>query len=452
MAVQNDFSRGSISGNILRLAVPLMLAQLVNVLYNVVDRVFIGHIGASLLPLTGVGLCMPVITVISAFSGLFGMGGAPICSIERGQGELDEAARVQNTSFVLLVGTGLLLTVIGEAFLHPILRLFGASGDTLPYAAGYLRIYLLGTIFVMISLGMNYFINSQGFAGTGMLTVSIGAVINLALDPLFIFVLDMGVQGAALATVISQAVSAVWVLRFLCGPKAILRLRPRTFRWSSRRVAQITGLGLSNFIALGTNGLVQIACNTTLQTFGGDLYVGVMTVLTSIREVVQMPVSGLTNGAQPVIGYNYGAKSYDRVRQAIRFTLLSGVTYTTLIWAVLFLFPTGFILLFNDSPALMEAARPALHLYFFGYFMMSLQFAGQSVFVALGRSRQAVFFSLLRKVVIVVPLTLILPRVAGLGVTGVFLAEPVSNFVGGLACFCTMYLTVYRRLGKEGRT
>lgn len=452
MAVQNDFSRGSISGNILRLAVPLMLAQLVNVLYNVVDRVFIGHIGSTMLPLTGVGLCMPVITVISAFSGLFGMGGAPLCSIERGQGELEEATKVQNTSFVLLVGTGLILTVAGEVFLHPILRLFGASADTLPYAAGYLRIYLLGTVFVMISLGMNYFINSQGFAGTGMLTVSLGAVINLVLDPLLIFGLDMGVQGAALATVLAQAASAVWVLRFLTGPKAILRLQPRTFRWNSGRIAKITGLGLSNFIALGTNGLVQIACNTTLQTFGGDLYVGVMTVLMSIREVVQMPVSGLTNGAQPVIGYNYGAKTYDRVRQAIRFTVLSGIGYTTLIWAVLFFFPTGFILLFNDSRALMEAAKPALHLYFFGYFMMSLQFAGQSVFVALGRSKQAVFFSLLRKVVIVVPLTLILPHVAGLGVTGVFLAEPVSNFVGGLACFCTMYLTVYRRLGKEGRT
>ena len=449
MTVQNDFSRGSIPGNILRLAVPLMLAQLVNILYNVVDRVFLGHIGGSTLPLTGVGLCMPVITVISAFSGLLGMGGAPLCSIARGQGELDEAGRIQNTSFVLLVSTGLLLTLAGEAFLSPILRLFGASADTLPYAAGYLRIYLAGTVFVMISLGMNYFINAQGFARIGMLTVSLGAVINLVLDPLLIFGLDLGVRGAALATVCAQGASAVWVLRFLRGKKAILRLAPQTFRWDSERIRRITGLGLSNFIALGTNGLVQIACNTTLQAFGGDLYVGVMTVLSSIREVVQMPVGGLTNGGQPVIGYNYGAKAYARVRQAIRFMTVSGIAYTTAIWAALFFFPHGFITLFSDDSALLQAALPALHLYFFGYFMMSLQFAGQSVFVALGKSRQAVFFSLFRKVVIVVPLTLLLPRVAGLGVAGVFLAEPVSNFAGGLACFATMCFTVYRRLGSS---
>ena len=293
MTVQNDFSRGSVSGNILRLAVPLMLAQLVNVLYNVVDRIFIGHIGGSTLPLTGVGLCMPVITVISAFSGLFGMGGAPICSIARGQGDMEEAEQVQNTSFVLLVGCGIVLTVLGELFLHPLLTLFGASADTLPYAASYLRIYLAGTVFVMISLGMNAFINTQGFAKTGMLTVSIGAVLNLLLDPLFIFGLDMGVSGAALATVLSQAASAVWALWFLFSRRAILRLRPHTFRWQSHRVARIVGLGMSNFIALGTNGVVQIACNSTLQTFGGDLYVGVMTVLTAIREVVQMPISGL---------------------------------------------------------------------------------------------------------------------------------------------------------------
>ncbi len=447
--MQNDFSKGSVPGNIMRLALPLTVAQLVNVLYNVVDRIFLGHIGGSILPLTGVGLCLPVITVISAFSGLFGMGGAPICSIARGQGQLDQAEKVQNTAFLLLLIAGATLCMVGELFLTPILSLFGASADTLPYAAGYLRIYLVGTVFVMVSVGMNYFINSQGFARTGMLTVLLGAGINLVLDPVFIFGLDMGVQGAALATVLAQAASAVWVLRFLCGPKAILRLRLRGFRWDGRLVRRITGLGLANFIALGTNGLVQIVCNTTLQRVGGDLYVGVMTVLSSIREVVQMPVSGLVNGAQPVIGYNYGAKQTDRVRQAIRFTTAAGVGYTTLIWAALFFFPAAFIQLFHDGTDLLEVARPALHLYFFGYFMMSLQFAGQSVFQALGRWRQAVFFSLFRKVVIVVPLTLWLPYVAGLGVNGVFLAEPVSNFLGGLACFCTMYWTVYRRLDQS---
>lgn len=425
-----------------------MLAQLVNVLYNVVDRVFIGHIGESSLPLTGVGLCMPVITVISAFSGLFGMGGAPLCSIARGQEDLEEAGQIQNTSFVLLVATGLILMIVGEIFLEPILYLFGASADTIVYASSYLRIYLLGTLSVMISLGMNYFINSQGFARTGMLTVSIGAAVNLVLDPLFIYVFGMGVQGAALATILAQTISAVWVLSFLRGRRAILRLTPRAFRWNSVRIRKITSLGLSNFIALGTNGLVQIVCNTTLQSFGGDLYVGVMTVLSSVREVVQMPVSGLTNGSQPVIGYNYGAGSYERVKKAIRFTAAAGIAYTALIWAVLLFFPRFFIQLFNDGAELTAAALPALQMYFFGYFMMSLQFAGQSVFVALGKSRQAVFFSLFRKVIIVVPLTLILPHVAGLGVSGVFLAEPISNFVGGTACFLTMHRSVYRKLGR----
>ena len=227
-----------------------------------------------------------------------------------------------------------------------------------------------------------------------------------------------------------------------------MRMTPREFRCSTDLVRRLVGLGLTHYIAKGTNGLVQIACNATLQTFGGDLYVGVMTVLTSIREVVQMPVSGLTNGSQPVIGYNYGARAYDRVKQAIRFMAVSGIAYTTAIWAVLFFFPRGFVLLFNNDPALLSAALPALHLYFFGYFMMSLQLAGQATFVALGKSRQAVFFSLFRKVIIVVPLTLLLPHVAGLGVSGVFLAEPVSNFIGGAACFLTMHCTVYRKLGK----
>lgn len=452
LAVQNDFSEGSISRNILRQAVPLMLAQLVNVLYNVVDRIFIGRIGGSALPLTGVGLCMPIISIISAVAGLFGQGGAPLCAIARGRRDSVEAGRIQDTSFVLLTMSGLLMTLAGELFHAPLLRLFGASPDTLPYAADYLRIYLIGTVFVMTALGMNAFINAQGFARTGMLTVALGAALNLVLDPVFIFGFGLGVRGAALATVLSQAASALWVIRFLRSDRAVLRLTPRAFRWNWARIRRITGLGLSNFIALGTNGIVQIACNATLQRWGGDLYVGVMTVLTAIREVVQMPVSGLTSGGQPVIGFNYGAGAFDRVRQSIRFMATLGVVYTTAVWAVLFCFPTAFVLLFNDDPALLSAASPALHLYFFGYFMMSLQFAGQSVFVALGQSRQAVFFSLFRKVVIVVPLTLLLPHIAGLGVAGVFLAEPVSNFVGGTACFLTMYHTVYRKLGTLPKT
>ena len=275
----------------------------------------------------------------------------------------------------------------------------------------------------MISLGMNFFINAQGFGMTGMLTVSIGAILNLILDPLFIFVLGMGIRGAALATVLSQFVSAIWVLSFLTGKKAIITLKFQYLKPEFGLIKEIIGLGLSGFVMSITNGIVQIIGNATLQNYGGDLYVGVMTVINSVREIITMPVTGLTNGSQPVISFNYGAVKYNRVKESIRFTSLCCVAITTIAWGLLLIFPHFFIHLFNSDSQLIAKGVPAMRLYFFGIFMMALQFTGQSTFVALGKSKQAVFFSLFRKVIIVVPLTLWLPTIAGLGVNGVFLAE-----------------------------
>lgn len=450
MNSKNDFGQGSVAGNIMRLAIPMTLAQLINVLYNVVDRVYIGHIPhTSTEALTGIGLTLPVITIITAFANLFGMGGAPLFSMARGRGDRERARKIMANSLSMLLLSGILLMALCYIFKHPLLYLFGASDVTYPYADSYLTVYLCGTLFVMTSLGMNNFINAQGFGVTGMLTVSIGAVLNLLLDPLFIFVLHMGVQGAAAATVISQFVSAVWVFCFLTGQKAVIRITGKYMRPEAALVKEITGLGLSGFIMAVTNGSVQIMCNAALQHYGGDLYVGIMTVINSVREIVTMPVNGLSSGAQPVMSYNYGAEKYDRVRSAICFSTICSILFSTTAWALIFFFPHFFIHLFSSESELIKEGVPAMRIYFFGIFMMALQFAGQSVFVALGRSKQAVFFSLFRKAVIVIPLTLLLPALGGLGTDGVFLAEPVSNFIGGTACFVTMMLTVWPALRKS---
>jgi putative MATE family efflux protein len=447
---QNDFSQGKVSRNILSLAFPMILAQLINVLYNIVDRMYIGHIPeVSILALTGLGLTFPIITIITAFANLFGMGGAPLCSIARGAGEKERGERIMGNCFVLLLLSGVVLTVLCLIFKKPVLYLFGASDETFPYANDYITIYLCGSIFVTLGLGMNSFINAQGFAKIGMMTVLLGAVTNLILDPIFIFVFHMGVKGAALATVISQFLSCFWVLKFLISPKAIFRLTRDKMKLDGKLVKEITGLGMSGFIMAITNSAVQIVCNASLQFYGGDLYVGIMTVINSIREVLTMPVTGITNGAQPVLGFNYGAGKYLRVRQGIKFMSIVCIAYTTVVWLILMLIPETFIHIFNSDPELIREGVPSLNIYFFGFFMMSFQFSGQSAFVALGKSRFAIFFSLFRKAIIVIPLTIFLPKLFGLGINGVFLAEPISNFVGGLACFLTMMATVWRSLDPK---
>lgn len=445
---QTDFSKGSVLRNVLEVGIPMTIAQLLNLLYNIVDRIYIGRIPeVGAMALTGVGVCFPIITLISAFTLLFGNGGAPLCSMERGRGNDEEAEKLMGNTFTMLLLTGAVLTLIGYLFYKPILFAFGASEATFGYAHDYICIYLAGTIFVMVSIGMNPFINSQGFGNIGMLTVLIGAVLNIVLDPLFIFTFNMGVKGAALATLISQIVSALWVLQFLTK-KASLRLKLSAMKIQIKRVIRIVSLGLTGFMMAFTNSLVQICCNSMLQSYGGDVYVGVMTVLNSVREIFNMPVQGITNGASPVMSFNYGRKAFDRVRQAIVCVTALCVGYTLLAWGVVALLPEFFIKLFNSDPELLDKGVAALKIYFMGFCFMALQFTGQSVFVALGKAKKAVFFSIFRKVIIVVPLTLLLPRIAGMGVNGVFWAEPISNLVGGVACFITMLLTVLPELRK----
>lgn len=450
MAATNDFTQGSVPGNILRIALPLTLAQLVNLLYSIVDRIYLGRIPeVGRTALTGVGVCLPVISIVLAFANLCSSGGAPLCSIHRGKGEEEEARQIMGNAFTLLLLFGAALTAVGLVFHEPLLYLFGASDITFPYARDYLVIYLTGTMFVMISLGMNPFINAQGFARTGMFTVILGAVLNLVLDPVLIFGLHMGVRGAAVATVISQGCSAAWVLLFLTGSRTVLRLTFASMRLAAERVGKILSLGLSGFFMAVTNSLVQILCNASLQFYGGDLHVSVMTVINAVREVISVPVSGLTQGCQPVLGFNYGAGEYGRVRRGIRFTATLVVLVAVTLWAVAMLFPETLIRIFNDDEELLTAGVSAFRIYFATFFGMAFMFAGQSTFVALGRAKHSIFFSLLRKVGIVAPLTLILPGVFGMGVNGVFLAEPISNVVGGAASFTTMLICVYRPLKRR---
>ena len=444
-----DFGSGPVWRCILAQAVPLTVAQLVQLLYNVVDRIYIGHMGEGEgLALTGVGLTFPVVTLIMAFSALFGVGGVPLFSMARGAGEQDRAKRIMGNSYALLLASAAILTAAGYLFCRPILFAFGASEASYIYAKEYLDIYLLGTFFSMTTTGLNGYINAQGFPKIGMLSTVLGAVTNMILDPIFIFVFDMGVAGAALATVISQGVSAVWVLRFLFSDRPPIALSWSRVRADRRTTGEIVKLGTANFIMQGTNFLVQVACNTTLQQFGGDLYVGIMTVTNSVREIFMLPVSGIVNGGQPVISFNYGARKYDRVRSGIRFNTLVGSLYTVAAWLLIVLLPRFFFGIFNDDPAMIAAGVPMLKIYFFGFVFMAFQLAGQTTFQALGDAKHAIFFSLLRKAIVVTPLTLLLPRL-GFGVSGVFLAEPISNVIGGLACYTTMRMTVYRKLPKE---
>ncbi len=443
----NDFSVGSIPRTIIRIALPMIAAQIINALYNIVDRIFIGQIPEiGRLALTGVGLTFPIIMIITAFTNLCGAGGAPLCSIARGEGNLPRAEKIIGNAFTLLLFFGVILTVLGLIFKAPILYLFGASPDTFSYANGYITIYLCGSMFVMIGLGMNPYINSQGFTKIGMLTVLVGAVTNIILDPIFIFLFNMGVQGAALATIISQCLSAIWVLRFLRSNKAILHIKLKNLKPDFPLMRRILGLGLSNFTMAITESSVQIVCNASLQIHGGDIYVGIMTIINSIRQMLMLPLSGFASGTIPVISFNYGAKKYDRVRESIRFLILCCIGYTVIVCAFVEIFPETLIRIFNSDPSLLQNGMLPVRIYYMMFWLLCLQMAGQTSFLALGKSKQAIFFSLLRKGIVVIPLVLLLPGAFGLGVYGVFIAEPISDFIGSAACFTTFMCTVYRRL------
>ena len=445
MAV-NDFGTGSVKRRIIAQALPLTLAQAVQILYNVVDRMYIGRMPETgTLALTGLGITFPVIILIAAFTSLLGIGGTPLFSIARGRRDEAEAERIIGNVFALLLIASVVLWGFCFFLRRPILFLFGASEASYFYADQYLQIYLTGTVFSMLATGLNGYINAQGFPKTGMLTTVLGAVINIILDPIFIFALGMGVRGAALATVLSQAVSAVWVLRFLTGKKAILRLKKSLIHIDLVRTKRILSLGLPGFVMQGTNSLVQIVCNNQLQLYGGDTYVSIMTIISSVREILTIPISGISSGAQPVLGYNYGANAHDRVKEGIRFAAAAGVGYTLLAWIVVMLIPRTLVGIFSGEPEMITLGAGMMNIYFFGFFFMAFQFVGQTTFQSIGKAKQAIFFSLFRKAMIVVPLTLLLPAI-GFGVRGVFLAEPISNAIGGLACFITMWNVVYKKL------
>lgn len=449
MSQQNDFSTGSIPKTITRLAIPMIAAMLVNALYSIVDRIYIGHLAdIGQTALTGIGLCYPITMSVAAFSYLVGSGGGPLTSILRGSKDQDGAEKVLCTSITLLVLLGILIPAACLLVKKPVLYLFGASDITYPYANEYITVYLLGSLSVMLTLGLNPFINAQGFAKTGMMTVLLGALCNIILDPIFIFVFDMGVTGAALATVISQTVSAVWIILFLLGKKNLIRVRKKHLRLERKTVGQITGLGVSSFIMNITEAAISAVFNASLSRFGGDIYVTVMTVATSVSQVVFMPMSGFTQGAQPVTGYNYGAGEYDRVKESFWFLTRCCVGYAVLSYLVLMFFPSALIGIFNSDPGLMDVAIPMFRVYFCMNFIMSFQLAAQNTFVAMGEAKKATFFALYRKVMLLIPLILILPRV-GFGITGVFAAEPVADTISAITCFTTFILTAYRKLGKE---
>lgn len=446
MQQKNDFSKGSVKKLILSQALPLTLAHAVQLLYNVVDRIYIGHLeNIGSIALTGLGITFPVIVIIAAFTSLFGTGGSTLFSIIRGKGEEDEAEAIIGNVFFMLCTFSVILFAVCYSMRKPILFLFGASEASFFYANQYLQIYLFGTLFSMMATGLTGFINAQGFPKMGMLATISGAFINIVLDPIFIFGLNMGVRGAAIATVISQAVASILVVGFLLSKKAILKLKKENVKISIQRLKSITLLGLPGFVVQGTNSAVQIACNTQLQQYGGDLYVGIMTVLNSVREMVSLPVLGISHGAQPIIGFNYGAKKYSRVKEGIRFTAILGTVYTIIAWGLVMLIPKQLMGIFSEDIKTITVGAKMLNIYFFGFVFMAFQFAGQTAFQALGKAKQAIFFSLFRKVIIVVPLTIILPM-CGLGVEGVFWAEPVSNAVGGLAAFTAMWFMIYKKL------
>ncbi|MBQ3111248.1 MAG: MATE family efflux transporter [Clostridia bacterium] len=446
MKQKNDFSVGSVKRLIISQAVPLTLAQAVLLLYNVVDRIYIGHLNEiGDIALTGLGITFPVIVIVAAFTSLFGTGGATLFSLARGKGHEDEAENIMGNVFMALLIASVLLFVLCLSCLEPVLFLFGASAESFIYANAYLKIYLFGTAFSMLATGMSGFINAQGFPRMGMLSTIIGALVNIVLDPIFIFGFNMGVEGAALATVISQAVSAFLVIGFLVSKRAILRLRFCRMKFSLPRMGHIVSLGLPGFVMQGTNSLVQITCNNQLQHYGGDLYVGIMTVLNSVREMVSLPVMGISHGAQPILGFNYGAKKNERVKEGIRFTATLGMVYTLVAWLLVMLIPKQLMGIFSEDLQTIEVGAQMLNIYFFGFVFMAFQFAGQTAFQALGKAKQAIFFSLFRKAIIVVPLTLLLP-LCGLGVEGVFWAEPISNAIGGLAAFGVMWFTLYKKL------
>ena len=427
---ENQLGTAPIGKLLFTLAVPAITAQVVNMLYNIVDRIYIGHIPEiGTAALTGVGITFPIITLISAFSSLIAMGGAPRASIAMGAHHPERAEQIMGNCLTALLGLSVVLTALFLLFLEPILWAFGASSNTIGYAMEYMGVYVWGTVFVQISLGMNMFITSQGFAKTSMFTVVIGAALNIALDPVFIFVFDLGVRGAAIATVLSQAVSAVWVMLFLTGRRTTLKVRARcmVLRW--KVLLPVLALGVSPFIMQSTESLLSVVLNTSLLKYGGDVAVGAYTVIASIMQVIHLPLQGLTQGAQPITSFNYGAGNMDRVRKSVRLLLTCCLTYSCLFWLCIMLIPQVFIGIFSSDPELMDTAVWAARIFLFGCFAFGAQTGFQQSFLALGQAKVSLLLALLRKIVLLIPLIYLLPLFFPDKLFGVFVAEPIADIL-----------------------
>lgn len=432
---------------IVRMAVPMILAEIVNVLYSIVDRMYIGHIAdVGKLALTGLGITAPIITTVAAFASLCGTGGGPLCSIARGRKDTEEAETIMGNAFTMLILLGLLLTAFTQVFMKQILHLFGASDQTFPYARDYAQIYMCGTLFSMVSFGMNFFINAQGFAKTGMMTITIGALVNIVLDPIFIFALRLGIAGAAIATVLAQFVSALWVILFLVGKRTTLKLSFRSMRLRGRIVLGILEIGASGFVMKGTTGLVQILYNIQLKRYGGDLFLGSMTIVNSIREVLIMTFHGINSGSQPALGFNFGAKKYDRVKEGIRFSTRFACLYAVIVWAMSMAFSRQIAAVFTNDSEMIALCTKTIRIFFSCFVFKAFQLTGQNVYIALGKGKLAVFFSMLRKIIVVTPLVFLLPLIPALGAYGVFWADAVADVVCSSICYLFMYFAIYKTL------
>ena len=444
-----DLGKDSLGPLLLKLALPAILAQIINVLYNMVDRMYIGHIpkvGPSAL--TGVGVTMPVIMAISAFAALVSMGGAPRASIMLGRGEHPKAEKILGNCTVMLVIMAIILTAVFFIWGEPILMVFGASEATIGYALDYMRIYALGTIFVQLALGLNAFINAQGYAKIGMITVAIGALCNIVLDPIFIFSMSMGVKGAALATIISQAISSIFVVYFLTSKRSGLRIKLDNLKLDFQVILPCLALGLSPFIMQFTESVISVCFNTSLLKYGGDIAVGSMTILTSVMQFSMLPLQGLTQGAQPIISFNYGAENIDRVKRAFKLLLKISLSYSMLLWAVAMFIPDTFIYIFTSHGELATYTRWAIRIYMAASGIFGIQIACQQTFIAIGNAKTSVFLAVLRKVLVLIPLIFILPMFIENQAFEVFLAEPIADTIA-VSVTATLFYQTYKRLGKE---
>lgn len=452
MSQEVDLGKEHVGHLLFILAVPAITSQVVNALYNMVDRMYIGHIPeVGSAALTGVGVCFPIIMIISAFAYLFGMGGAPRASIFMGKKDNDTAEKILGNCTTSLMIIAVLLTVLVLIFQEPLLYLFGASENTIGYAMDYMTIYAIGTIFVQLTLGLNAFISAQGFSKISMLTVVIGAVTNIVLDPIFIFGLNMGVQGAAVATVMSQALSAIWAFWFLSGKNTILKLKRENLKINFHILLPCIALGVAPFAMQATESVLVLCFNSSLLKYGGDLAVGAMTILSSVMQFAMLPLQGLTQGGQPIISYNYGAKQGDRVQKAFKLQTISCFSYSSILWLLIMIFPSLFVAIFTSDPQLTEITIWALRIYMAGVLLMGIQISCQQTFIAFGNSKKSAFLAVFRKILVLIPLIYILPMVISDQVFAVFLAEPIADTIAVLTTSTMFYFEMKNKM-KEMQT